>query len=87
MGAKPIKRCSFEKDGVKHYARIQRTGNVMPQPARIVIDKQYWDSTTFGGSGWDTRPIYDKVFEDWDYAYAVYNEIVSRADTGTVRHF
>lgn len=86
MGAKPIKRCSFEKDGIKHYARIQRTGNVMPQPARIVVDKEYWEHVG-GWYGWETTPIYDKVFEDWDYAHAVYNEIVSRADPGTVRHF
>ncbi len=86
MGAKPIKRCHFTKDGVKHYARIQRTGNIMPQPARIVVEKEYWEHVG-GEYGWETTTIYDKVFGDWDYAHAVFGAIVSRADPGTVRHY
>ncbi|WDI05170.1 hypothetical protein PUW25_25515 (plasmid) [Paenibacillus urinalis] len=84
MGAKPIKRHTLTKDNVKHFSRIQRTGNVLPQPARIVVDKEYWEDVG-GWRGWETTPIYDKVFHDWEYAYAVYDEILRRADPGSVK--
>jgi len=58
----------------------------MPQPARIVIDKEYWEDVG-GLKGWETLPIYDKTFENWDYAYTVYDEILSRADNGTVKQY
>ncbi len=85
MGAKPIKRCSFKKDGIKFYLRIQRTGDKMPQPARIVMDKEFWDSTTFGGSGWDTVTAYDKTFDDWNVAYATYDRMLKEADANSIK--
>ena len=79
MAAKPIKQATFTKDGAKHFIRIQRTGDKLPQPARIVVDKEYWEDVG-GWKGWETITIYDRTFEDWDYAYAVYDKILSRAD-------
>lgn len=84
MSAKPLRRHSFKKDGVNHWVRIQRTGNVMPQPARIVVSKEYF-SHVGGEYGMETKDIYDRKFDDWDYAHAVYNEILRRADNGTVK--
>lgn len=84
MSAKPIRQHSFTKDGVKHWSRIQRTGNIMPQPARIVVSKEYF-SHVGGEYGMDIKDIYDKRFTDWQYAHAVYKEILCRADKGTVK--
>ncbi|GAK42004.1 putative methyltransferase [Paenibacillus sp. TCA20] len=84
MGAKPIKRHFFTKDSVKHYSQIQRTGDILPKPARIIVSKDYW-SDVGGWRGWETISIYDKKFEDWEYAYAVYDEILRRADPGSVK--
>ncbi|MFU1797493.1 hypothetical protein ACM1RC_26745 [Paenibacillus azoreducens] len=86
MAAKPIKRCSFTIDNIKHFIRIQRTGDKMPQPARIVVDKEYWEDVG-GWKGWETLAVYDKTFEDWDHAYSVYNEILNRADSGSIKQF
>lgn len=76
--AKPIKRDGFMKDGYKHSIRIQQTGDKLPRPARIVINLFYWDETG-GLKGWEPKKIYDRIFEDWDYAYALYDEILKRA--------
>lgn len=84
MGAKPLKQHTFTKDGVKHWIRIQRTGNIMPQPARIVIDKEYF-SHVGGEYGMETKVIYDKTFADWDYAYGVYRETLKRVDKDSVK--
>ncbi len=86
MTKKPIKRHRFTKDSVKHYARIQRTGSSIPQPARIIIDKEIW-SDVGGERGWETISIYDRTFDNWDYAYRVYDEILHRADPGSVESF
>lgn len=83
---KPIQRHTFTKDNVKHWIRIQRTGDVVPQPARIIIDKEYF-SHVGGEYGLETTCTYDKKFEDWDYAHAVYNEILNRADAGSVKPY
>ena len=84
MSAKPLKSCTFTKGGVTHYVRIQRTGDKMPQPARIVVDKEYWEDVG-GVKGWETVPIYDRIFEDWEYVFAIYDKIVSLADVGSVK--
>jgi hypothetical protein len=86
VAVKPLKRCSFMIDGTRHYARIQRTGDKIPQPARIVVLKEYW-SDVGGWKGWDTVTIYDKTFEDWDRARAVYGDILRWADEGSIREF
>ncbi|QHW35704.1 hypothetical protein GZH47_32955 (plasmid) [Paenibacillus rhizovicinus] len=84
MGAKPLRRCSFTKDSVKHYARLQRTGDRFPQPARIVVDKEYFEHVG-GVYGMETVAIYDKIYEDWAYAHAVYDEILRRADPNSLK--
>lgn len=58
---------------------IKRTGNDFPQPARIIITKRLWVDVG-GVRGWESVGFYDRNFEDWDYAYAVYDEILNRAD-------
>jgi len=77
---------SFEKDGANHFLRIQPTGNSIPQPARIILKKEYWEDVG-GLKGWETTVIYDKTFEDWAYAYAyaVYNEILRRSGRKPIR--
>jgi|GEM_PF-6982837 len=67
------------KDGIKYGVSIKRTGNDMPQPARIRVSYEYWDDTG-GWRGWESKCIYDRDFEDWDYAYALFYKILSRGD-------
>ncbi|MMZ47332.1 hypothetical protein D1872_89750 [compost metagenome] len=84
MGAKPIASHSFTKDEIIYYIRIQRTGDKLPQPARIVVGKRIW-SDVGGWKGWEIVTVYDKNFDDWDYARKLYREILSRADGGSVK--
>lgn len=49
----------------------------MPQPARIIVSFSYWDDTG-GWRGWESKVIYDRKFDDWNYAHAVYDEILRR---------
>jgi hypothetical protein len=69
----------FKKNGSLHYINLKRTGNTLPHPARIVISKEYWEDVG-GLKGWETTNIYDRTFEDWNYAYAVFDEVLNRAD-------
>lgn len=73
------KYAKFEKDGSIHYMNLKQTGDKVPRPARIRINKEFWEDVG-GVKGWETTNIYDKVFEDWNYAYAVFDEIIKRAD-------
>lgn len=75
--AKAIRIDSFRYKGKDHTVRIQRTGDTMPQPARIIVTYNYWDDTG-GWRGWESCSMYDRTFEDWKYAHAVYNEILKR---------
>lgn len=69
----------FHKNNKKHFIRMQKTGNEMPQPARIIISYDFWCHVG-GVRGWESKTIYDKVFEDWKYAHAIYDEILKRSD-------
>lgn len=62
--------------------RLKRTGNTLPQPARITVWKWYWEDVG-GVKGWETTCIYDRTFDDWAYVHAVFNEILKRADKVT----
>ncbi|WNO29855.1 hypothetical protein [Bacillus phage SDFMU_Pbc] len=76
------REASFCKDGSSYFMRLKRTGTTLPQPARIVILKWYWEHVG-GIQGWETTCIYDRTFEDWEYAHAVFNEILKRSDEVT----
>ena len=80
MAKKYIRVDSFKRKGKHHTIRIQRTGNAMPQPARIIVSYLYWDDTG-GWQGWESKVMYDRIFEDWNYAHALYDEILMRGST------
>lgn len=80
----PPKARVFVKDGARHNIQMKQTGNTLPRPARIIIIKEYWDATG-GWEGWDWTKIYDRTFNNWDYANAVYDEILSRADEEEIK--
>lgn len=75
--AKAIMVDTFRYKGKDHTVIIQRTGDTLPQPARIIVSYLYWDDTG-GWRGWESYNMYDRIFENWEYAHAVYNEIVRR---------
>lgn len=75
MAKNYIRIDSFERDGKHHTIWIKRTGNELPQPARINVSFLYWDETG-GLKSQESKVMYDRVFEDWNYAHAVYDEIL-----------
>lgn len=78
------REASFRKDGSSYFMRLKRTGNTLPQPARITIWKWYWEHVG-GVQGWETTRTYNRTFEDWAYAHAVFDEILRRADKVTTQ--
>lgn len=80
MAKKYIRADSFKRKGTTYGIRMGRTGDKMPQPARIQVSFRYWDDTG-GWRGWESKIMYDRIFEDWDYAHAVYDEILKRGRT------
>lgn len=79
MAKKWIRADSFQRKGTTWGIRMHKTGDKMPQPARIIVSYRYWDDTG-GLRGWESKKVYDRNFEDWNYAHAVYDEILRRGN-------
>lgn len=72
-----LRNDTFEKDGTRYSLLMRKQGNRTPPTARIIVKEWYWEDVG-GLKGWETVSIYDKEFDDWNYAHAVYDEILKR---------
>jgi len=73
-----IRRDVFHKDGKAHSIIMQKTNPQPPHPARIMVSYRFRQNKG-GVRSWEDNTIYDRNFDDWNYAHAIYDEILRKA--------